>query len=194
MGRTSSQHLLSVIDSIALLVCPYDSFYIETEASRETCSTFRMTEEEPQEAAEEPKPKPKRKAPKKRSAKAAAAAAAAEEPPTPPPPPERLPSDHGLHVTEVLINRAPVLTLWVAEVAKRQGCAPTRQGLRFQGRNQHRVHEAHYVSVVLSPCAQLPFCMTTLQSTLVAHELSRCDRTASAQRDTNSGFRLPLYP
>ena len=45
------------------------------------------------------------------------------EPPAPPPP-ERLPSDHGLHVTNVQINRAPVLTLWVAEVAKRQGCAP----------------------------------------------------------------------
>ena len=78
-------------------------------------------EEEPREEAEEPKPKAKRKPAKKRSAKAAAAAEAQAAEPVPPPPPERLPSDHGAHVTEVLINRAPVLTLWVAEVAKRQG-------------------------------------------------------------------------
>ncbi len=80
-------------------------------------------EEEPHdEHEEEPKPKAKRKPAKKRSAKAASAEeASAEPPPAPAPPPERLPSDHGLHVTEVLINRAPVLTLWVVEVAKRQG-------------------------------------------------------------------------
>ncbi len=79
-------------------------------------------EEDPQQdPEEEPKPKAKRKPAKKRSAKAAPAAEASAEPPAPPPPPERLPSDHGLHVTEVLINRAPVLTLWVGEVAKRQG-------------------------------------------------------------------------
>ena len=73
-------------------------------------------EEEPEE--DQPRPKAKRKPSKKRVANTAAVEAAQ---PSTPPAPERLPSDHGLHVTEVQINRAPVLTLWVAEVAKRQG-------------------------------------------------------------------------
>ena len=74
-----------------------------------------IAEEEPEDA--QPPPKPKRKPANKRAAKATAAAVD----PAPPPPPERLPADHGLHVAEVQINRAPVLTLWVSEVAKRQG-------------------------------------------------------------------------
>jgi hypothetical protein len=72
-------------------------------------------EEEPEE--DRPRLKAKRKPAKKRAASAAVEATQSAQPPAP----ERLPSDHGLHVTEVQINRAPVLTLWVAEVAKRQG-------------------------------------------------------------------------